>query len=107
METEDIPPTTLKPAPETVAWEIMTAAVPVFVRVNVCELLEPAATFPKLMLVALAASVPEDVLLGFVFAAGVPALVKPTQPESVSATIRVIRIVTCASGVCQFGTTWR
>lgn len=104
METEAIPPTTLKPAPETVAWEIMTAAVPVFVRVNVCELLEPAATFPKLKLVALAASVP---MLELVFAAGVPALVRPTQPESVSVTRREKRIATCASGVCPFGTTWR
>jgi hypothetical protein len=35
METEDIPLTTLKPAPVTVACEIVTAAVPVLVRVKV------------------------------------------------------------------------
>ena len=82
METEDIPPTTLKPAPVTVAWEIVTAAVPVLVRVKVWGLLDPAATFPKFRLVALAASVPEEELFEFDFAAGVPAPVKPTQPVS-------------------------
>jgi hypothetical protein len=84
METEDIPLTTLKPAPVTVACEIVTAAVPVLVRVKVCGLLEPAATFPKFRVVALAASVPEEEVLEFEpdFAAGVPAPVKPTQPES-------------------------
>src|ERR1700680_4478900 len=80
MEAEDIPPTTLKPAPVTVAWEIVTAAVPVLVRVKVWGLLDPATTFPKLRLVALAASVPEELELDF--AAGFPALVKPTQPAS-------------------------
>ena len=106
METEDGPPTTLKPAPEIVSWEIMTAAVPVLVMVNVCELLEPVATFPKLMLVALAASMPGGVPFepGF---AGVPALVNPTQPESVSVTISITKIATCATGVCPFATTWR
>src|SRR5258708_346859 len=82
METEDIPPMTLKPAPVTVAWEIMTAAVPVLVRVNVWGLLDPAATFPKFRLVALAASVPEGVEFEPDFAAGVPAPVNPTQPAS-------------------------
>lgn len=84
METEDIPPTTLNPAPVTVACEIVTAAVPVLVRVKVWGLLDPAATFPKFRVVALGASVPEEEELEFEldFAAGVPAPVKPTQPES-------------------------
>jgi hypothetical protein len=80
METEDIAPTTLKPGPKTAAWEIVTAAVPVFVRVTVCMLFEPGATLPKLILVALAASTPADALFEVVFP-GVPALVSPTQPE--------------------------
>jgi hypothetical protein len=70
--------------PVTVAWEIVTVAVPELVRVRVWGLLDPTATFPKLRLVALAASVPEEV--GFEveldFAAGVPAPVKATQPVS-------------------------
>ena len=84
METEDIPLMTLKPAPVTVACEIVTAAVPVLVRVKVWGLLDPAATFPKFRVVALAASVPGEDALEFEldFAAGVPAPVKPTQPES-------------------------
>jgi hypothetical protein len=78
METEDMLPTTLKAAPVTVAWEMFTAAVPVLVKVKDCVLLDPAETFPKFMLVALAASVPDGVELDF--AADVPALVKPVQP---------------------------
>jgi hypothetical protein len=83
METEDIPPTTLKPAPVTVAWEIVTAAVPVLFRVKVWGLLDPMATLPKFRLEALAESVPEEeVEVELDFVAGVWAPVKPTQPES-------------------------
>src|ERR1700676_4681026 len=81
METEDIPPTMLKPAPVTVAWEIVTADVPVFVTVKVWGLLAPGATFPKFRLVALAARVPDEDEVELDFAA-VPALVEATQPES-------------------------
>jgi hypothetical protein len=68
----------------TVAWEIVTIVVPVLVRVKVWGLLDPAATFPKFRLVALAASVPEVVEFEFEldFPGGVPAPVKPTQPAS-------------------------
>ena len=82
MATEDIPPTTLKPVPVTVACEIVTAAVPLLVRVKVCGLVDPSATFPKLRVVALATSVPEEGEPEPDFAAGVPAPVKPTQPAS-------------------------
>jgi hypothetical protein len=82
METEDIPPTTLKPVPVTVAWEMVRDAVPVLVKVKVCGLLDPAATFPKLRLVALAARVPEELDPEVELLAGVPAPVKPTQPAS-------------------------
>jgi hypothetical protein len=80
METAPVDPERLKPGPETVAWEIVTAAAPEFVSVNVCELFEPIATFPKSTLVVFGASTPavvefEPGLLGL------PALVKPTQPE--------------------------
>lgn len=80
MEAEGIPPTTLKPAPVILAWEIVTIPVPVLVRVKVCGLLDPIATFPKFMLVVLGVSVPDGVTGELVFAAGVPALVKPVQP---------------------------
>jgi hypothetical protein len=89
METEDIPPATLKPAPVTVACEIVTAAVPVFVRVRVWGLFDPGATFPKLRLVAFAASVPDEGELDF--PAGAPALVKPVHPAADS-TARHARI---------------
>jgi hypothetical protein len=101
METEDIPPATLKPAPLTVAWEIMTVAEPVFVRVNVCELLDPVTTLPKLKLVALAVSR----LGGEPFEPGfacVPVPVNPTQPESVNITITATNIVTSAKSVRPF-----
>ena|ERR1700674_629756 len=102
METEDIPPMTLKPAPVTVALEIRTAAVPVFVSVNDCELFEPVPTLPKLKLVALAASVLVGVLVEPVFE-GAPALVNPTQPDIVKLIISVVRMANKASGLCCFG----
>jgi len=46
----------LKPAPVTVTAEIVTVAVPPFVRVMVCELLVPVATLPNAALVGDAAS---------------------------------------------------
>ena len=87
----------------TVAWEIVTAAVPVFVRVSVCGLLEPAATFPKLKLVALAASIPEEVVLELVFAGELPALVKPVQLERVAVISSAARTASKSNGLCCFG----
>jgi hypothetical protein len=49
-------PVVLKPAPVTVTAEIVTVAVPPFVRVMVCELLVPVATLPNAVLVGDAAS---------------------------------------------------
>jgi hypothetical protein len=46
----------LKPAPVTVTAEIVTVAVPPFVRVMVCELLAPVATLPNAAVVGVAAS---------------------------------------------------
>jgi hypothetical protein len=77
MAMEDIP-ATVNPAPVTAACEIVTLALPVLVRVKFWELLEPSITLPKLMLVELAASVPDEELL--VFALDGPAAVNPTQP---------------------------
>ena len=102
METEDIPPTTLKPAPVIVAFEIVTIAVPVFVSVSVWELLAPAVTFPKVRLVALAASDPEEAVLEFAFPAGVPAPVNPVQPEIVRAARRARIMASEVSGVRRF-----
>ena len=103
IETEDILPTTLKPAPEIVACEIVTVSVPVFVSVNVWELLEPVFTFPKERLVALAARVPADAAVEFAPAAGVPAPVSPTQPETVKAASSARRSVSNVSRGRWFG----
>ena len=46
----------LKPAPDTLAAEIVTLAVPLFFRVMVCELLLPRATPPKLTLAGVGVS---------------------------------------------------
>ena len=92
MEAEDIPPTTPKPAPVKFAWEIVTGEVPVFDRVRVWGLLNPITTFPKFMLVGLAASVPVEVTGEVVFAAVDPALVKPVQPV-IDSTARHPRII--------------
>ena len=99
METPDIPPTTLKLVLVIVPCEIVTAAVPVLVSVNVWELLEPAVTFPNLRLVALAASVPCEAVLEFVLAAGVPATVNPVHPETDKAARRARTVMSKVSGL--------
>jgi hypothetical protein len=43
---------------------MLTVAVPVFVRVRLCEALLPTETFPKLRLVELAVRTPEPVAGG-------------------------------------------
>ena len=48
----------MKTAPVIAAAEILTVAVPVFVRVTVCVPVLPTATFPKLTLVEPADSTP-------------------------------------------------
>ena len=85
-----------------VACEIVTVAAPVFVSVRVCELLVPAVTFPNVRLVALAASDPEEAVLELAFAVGVPALVRPTQPETDNAARSARIIVSEVSGVRWF-----
>ena len=98
-----ITPLRLNPEPETAAWEIVTAVMPEFVRVNVCRLFEPIGTFPKLRVVVLGARVPGAVLLEPVFD-GVPALVKPTQPEMDKIAMKRVAIVAnVASELCCSG----
>jgi len=95
-----ITPVRRKPDPETVAWEMVTAVVPEFVRVNVCKLFAPIDTFPKSRVVVLGARVPKAALLepGF---DGVPALVNPTQPEIDKIEIKSVAIVAnVASELC-------
>lgn len=101
-ETEDIPPTTLKPAPEIVACEMVTAAAPELVRVSVWKLLKPVDTLPKEKLVALAASDPVEAVLEFDFVPGVPAPVTPTQPEIERALIRARKMVSDRNVVRRF-----
>jgi hypothetical protein len=106
MATEDMLPTTLNPVPVTVAAEIVTTAVPVLLRVKVWGLLEPVTTFPKLRLAALAASVPvEEVELDF--EPGVPAPVRPTQPESDTSARHARNKEKRPSGARRLRVTWR
>jgi len=105
MEAEAIPPTTPKPEPVKLAWEIVTGEVPVFVRVRVWGLLNPISTFPKFMLVGLADSVPDEVTGDDVFAAVDPALVKPVHPV-IDSTARHPRIsANMPSDTRRFGIT--
>ncbi len=46
-------PLILKPAPVTVAWEIVTLPVPVFFRITGKVLLPPRMMFPKLVITGL------------------------------------------------------
>jgi len=62
----------------------VTVAFPELLRVSVWGLLEPAATFPKLSVVALGTNVPAEPLPDPVLVAVEPAPVKPTQPETKS-----------------------
>ena len=103
MEIEDIPPSTLKPAPVIVACEIVTAAEPVLVRVKVWELLEPVFTFPKARFVALAASVPDEAVLEVLLAAGVPAPVNPVHPVIDRMAKRARKVVSSVNGLIGFG----
>ena len=54
-------PVTLKPAPVTVACEIVRLAPPVFCRVSVCVALLPTATVPKLKLLGLVDNTPDTI----------------------------------------------
>ena len=102
MEIEEIPPITLKPAPAIVACEIVTEAVPVFVRVKDWVLLEPVFTFPNASVVALAASVPDEAVLEVLFAAGVPAPVNPVHPEMDKMARNAKNVRNVVVGVCWF-----
>lgn len=59
----------VKGAPEMVAWEMLTTAVPLLVSDRVCAEVLPTATSPKLMVVVLADRMPAPVVPGPVFAA--------------------------------------
>jgi hypothetical protein len=104
MEIEDIPPSTLKPAPVIVACEIVTEAVPVLVRVRDWVLLEPVFTFPKARFVALAASDPDEAVLEVLFAAGVPAPVNPVHPVIDKMANIARKIVSSVDGLIGFET---
>ena len=54
MVTGAVIPVVLKPTPVTVTEEIVTVALPLFVRLTVCELLVPVVTLPKAALVGVA-----------------------------------------------------
>ncbi len=56
MVTGAVIPVTLNPAPAAVTEEIVTVALPLFVRLTLCELLVPVVTLPKAAVVGVAAS---------------------------------------------------
>ena len=56
MVSGTVRPVMLKPLPDTVAWEIVTLALPALDNLMVCELLVPVITLPKLALVGVGAS---------------------------------------------------
>ena len=57
-ELDDVAPTTVKTPPETVAPEIFTVPVPVFVTVTLCVAALPSTTFPNPMLLEEALRIP-------------------------------------------------
>jgi hypothetical protein len=56
MVTGAVIPVVLKPVPETVTEEIVTVALPPFVRLMVCELFVPVVTLPNAAVVGVAAN---------------------------------------------------
>lgn len=58
IEVARLPPVMVNPAPEMVAEETLTAAVPVFVMLKLCVALLPTATLPNETVVALGESTP-------------------------------------------------
>ena len=67
--------------------------------VSVCRLLEPVATLPKLKLVKLAASVPAEAVLVFVFVEVVLELANPAQPARDDVARIAIKMANNVSGV--------
>jgi hypothetical protein len=65
---DGLPPVTLNPAPVTVACEMSTVAVPVFVTVTFWVALPPTATLPNVTLVEPADSTPLPGFVGVVLA---------------------------------------
>jgi hypothetical protein len=88
-------PEMLNPVPVTVAFEITRLDVPLLVRLIVCELLLPVATFPKLAVLgmALISAWPEPV----VFTGGLAPVV-PVQLESPRIAIMTASRIIKASG---------
>lgn len=56
MVSGTVMPVRLKPLPDTLAWEMVTLALPALDSLMVCELLVPVITLPKLALEGVAAS---------------------------------------------------
>lgn len=87
-DEEPAPATTVYPAPEIVASEMSTVAVPVFVTITLCVVLVPTATFPKLRLEELGVSTPAVELFEPSFDAA--ALGYAAQPDSPATKPNVI-----------------
>jgi hypothetical protein len=98
IEPDGLPPTIVNAAPKIVAVEMLTAAVPVLLKLTVCVPTLPTATLPKLRLVVTVESVPE---VGFTFTAdpvpdsgivsveGVPLVTSVIDPLTLAADVGV------------------
>lgn len=86
-------PLRLNPAPEAVAWEIFTLALPAFDRVTVCEVLPLTATLPNAIVPGLAASCP-----------CVPAPVNDTETGEFVASLVIDKLPLAAPA--DFGANW-
>ena len=81
----DAPPTA-KPEPLTVAWEMVTATLPELVTLKLWLLVDPTATFPKVIAAGLTLSAPEAAVSEFVVVVELPlALVTPEHPAKINA----------------------
>ena len=93
-------PLAVYPAPEILTLEMVTFEFPALVIVAPRTLLPPRLTFPKLRLVALAASCPEEVVSEFEFADRVPEPVSPTHPERDNVVRKTRKMANNVSGAC-------
>ena len=89
-------PLAVYPAPEILTLEMVTFDFPALVIVTPRTLLPPRLTFPKLRLVALAASDPEEEMPEF--DACVPEPVTPTQPERDNVATKATKMANNVSG---------
>lgn len=101
-------PVIVKPAPVTAACEIMTLAVPLFVRLIVCELLFPVETLPKPAVLGTAPScacvpVPLNAIVSGEFGALLVIEMLPLALPAVVGKYCAVKLALCPAGIIEFG----